>query len=65
DFQDPLAWRRIGAFLASRGEFSMIIAATVATAMPSGIREITLGIVVLTSLFSTLAIRAFRSRFEG
>ena len=65
DFQDPLAWRRIGAFLASRGEFSMIIAATVASAMPSGIREITLGIVVLTSLFSTLAIRAFRSRFEG
>ena len=64
DFQDPLAWRRIGAFLASRGEFSMIIAATVASAMPSGIREITLGIVVLTSLFSTLAIRAFRSRFE-
>ena len=65
DFQDPLAWRRIGAFLASRGEFSMIIAATVASAMPAGIREITLGIVVLTSLFSTLAIRAFRSRFEG
>ena len=65
DFQDPMAWRRIGAFLASRGEFSMIIAATVASATPSGIREITLGIVVLTSLFSTLAIRAFRSRFEG
>lgn len=65
DLQDPLAWRRIGAFLSSRGEFSMIIAATVASALPVGVREVTLGIVVLTSLFSTLAIRAFRSRFEA
>ena len=65
DLQDPLAWRRIGAFLSSRGEFSMIIAATVATALPVGVREITLGVVVLTSLFSTLAIRAFRSKFEA
>ncbi|MDE2591849.1 MAG: cation:proton antiporter [Actinomycetales bacterium] len=64
DFQDPLAWRRIGAFLASRGEFSMIIAATVASALSVNVREITLGIVVLTSLFSTLAIRALRSRLE-
>ncbi|MEN9660393.1 MAG: hypothetical protein RLZZ443_322 [Actinomycetota bacterium] len=65
DLQDPLAWRRIGAFLSSRGEFSMIIAATVASALPVGVREVTLGVVVLTSLFSTLAIRAFRSRFEA
>lgn len=65
DLQDPLAWRRIGAFLSSRGEFSIIIAATVASALPVGVREVTLGVVVLTSLFSTLAIRAFRSRFEA
>jgi CPA2 family monovalent cation:H+ antiporter-2 len=65
DLQDPLAWRRIGAFLSSRGEFSMIIAATVASALPVGVREVTLGVVVITSLFSTLAIRAFRSRFEA
>ena len=43
----------------------MIIAATVASALPVGVREVTLGVVVLTSLFSTLAIRAFRSRFEA
>jgi CPA2 family monovalent cation:H+ antiporter-2 len=64
DLNDPLAWRRIGAFLTSRGEFSMIIAATVAASVPFAAKEITLGVVVLTSLFSTLAIRAFRSRFD-
>ncbi len=64
DLNDPLAWRRIGAFLSSRGEFSMIIAATVATATSFPAREITLGIVVLTSIFSTLIIRALRSKFE-
>lgn len=64
DLSDPFAWRRIGAFLSSRGEFSMIIAATVATNALFPAKEITLGIVVLTSLFSTLAIRAFRSRLE-
>jgi membrane protein implicated in regulation of membrane protease activity len=42
----------------------MIIAATVAASVPFAAKEITLGVVVLTSLFSTLAIRAFRSRFE-
>lgn len=64
DLSDPFAWRRIGAFLSSRGEFSMIIAATVAASVPFAAKEITLGVVVLTSLFSTLAIRAFRSKFE-
>ncbi len=64
DLNDPFAWRRIGAFLSSRGEFSMIIAATVAATSTFPAKEITLGIVVLTTFFSTLAIRAFRSKFE-
>ena len=42
----------------------MIIAATVSTNALFPAKEITLGIVVLTSLFSTLALRAFRSRLE-
>ncbi len=43
----------------------MIIAATVSTqATLGGIKEITLAIVVLTTIVSTLAIRAFRSRFD-
>lgn len=63
DMSDPLSWRRIGAFLASRGEFSMIIASTVATNVAlSSIKEITLGVVVITATVSTLAIRAFSSR---
>lgn len=65
DLTDPLSWKRIGAFLTPRGEFSMIIASTVAVdSALAGIKEITLGVVVITSLTSTLLIRAFRSKFE-
>jgi CPA2 family monovalent cation:H+ antiporter-2 len=65
DLSDQLSWRRIGAFLSPRGEFSMIIAATVvANTALTGLKEITLGVVVLTAVFSTLAIRYFRSRLE-
>ena len=63
DLSDPLSWKRIGAFLSARGEFSMIIASTVVVDPAlSNAKEITLGIVVTTVLISTLAIRAFRSR---
>jgi CPA2 family monovalent cation:H+ antiporter-2 len=65
DMSDPMSWKRIGAFLSSRGEFSMIIASTVAVQASLGqVKEITLGIVVITATISTLAIRMFRSRFE-
>ncbi|NBW72899.1 MAG: cation:proton antiporter [Microbacteriaceae bacterium] len=65
DMSDPMSWKRIAAFLSSRGEFSMIIASTVVAQVSfQGIKEITLGVVVLTTVFSTLAIRAFRSRLE-
>ena len=65
DLTDPTSWKRIGAFLSPRGEFSMIIAATGAmNSALSGIKEITLAIVVLTTIASTLAIRAFRSKFD-
>jgi CPA2 family monovalent cation:H+ antiporter-2 len=66
DLTDPTSWKRIGAFLSPRGEFSMIIASTGAVdSALSGIKEITLGVVVITSLTSTLLIRAFRSKFEN
>ena len=65
DLSDSMSWKRIGAFLVSRGEFSMIIASTVAlTGAISGIKEITLGVVLITAISSTLAMRAFRSRFD-
>ena len=65
DMPDPTNWKRIGAFLTARGEFSMIIAATVvADSALANVKEITLGIVVLTVLISTFSIRALRSRLE-
>lgn len=65
DMTDPMSWKRVSAFLSARGEFSMIIAGTVVTQVPfEGIKEITLGVVVLTTIFATLAIRAFRSKLE-
>lgn len=65
DMSDRMSWRRIGAFLVARGEFSMIIAATVvANTAFAGLKEITLGVVVLTTIFSTLAIRYLRSHLE-
>ena len=65
DMSDKMSWRRIGAFLSSRGEFSMIIATTVvASSSLAAVKEITLGIVIITALFSTLAIRFLRSKLE-
>ena len=65
DMSDKMSWRRIGAFLSSRGEFSMIIATTVVTSSSlAAVKEITLGIVVIIALFSTLAIRFLRSKLE-
>ena len=61
-----MSWKRIGAFLSARGEFSMIIAGAVAVNVSlESVREITLAIVVITATFSTIAIRAMRSKFEG
>lgn len=65
DLTDPMSWKRVGAFLTARGEFSMIIAGTVgASQVFDGIKEMTLAIVVLTTIFATLAMRAFRSKLE-
>jgi hypothetical protein len=60
-----MSWKRIAAFLTARGEFSMIIASTVAiSGAISGVKEITLGIVLITTFSATLAMRAFRSRLD-
>lgn len=63
DLTDRVSWMRVGAFLVPRGEFSMIIASTVVGATGlSMIKEVTLGVVVITATISTLAIRTLRSR---
>ncbi|MFM2321047.1 MAG: hypothetical protein RL612_194, partial [Actinomycetota bacterium] len=65
DLSDSMSWKRIGAFLISRGEFSMIIASTVAlSGVVAGVKEITLGVVLITAISSTLAMRAMRSKFD-
>ena len=65
DLSDSMSWKRIGAFLISRGEFSMIIASTVAlSGVVAGVKEITLGVVLITAISSTLAMRALRSKFD-
>ena len=65
DLTDKTSWMRIGAFLAPRGEFSMLIAATVAgDSILSSAKEITLGIVVITTLAATIGVRMLRSRFD-
>ncbi len=65
DLTDDMSWKRIAAFLTARGEFSMIIASTVAiSGAISGVKEITLGIVLITTFSATLAMRAFRSRLD-
>jgi CPA2 family monovalent cation:H+ antiporter-2 len=65
DMTDQMSWRRIGALLTPRGEFSMIIAATVVSSSAlAGLKEITLGVVVLTTIFSTVAMRTLRSKLE-
>ena len=65
DLSDKASWMRIGAFLTPRGEFSMLIAATVAgDALLASAREITLGVVVTTSVVATIAVRVLRSRFD-
>ncbi len=65
DLTDNMSWKRIAAFLTARGEFSMIIASTVAiSGAISGVKEITLGIVLITTFSATLAMRAFRSRLD-
>ena len=66
DMTDQMSWRRIGALLTPRGEFSMIIAATVVSSSAlAGLKEITLGVVVLTTIFSTVAMRSLRSKLES
>ena len=65
DLTDRQSWKRIGAFLSARGEFSMIIAATVVSdAALASVKEITLGMVVVTATVSTIAMRVLRSRLE-
>lgn len=65
DMSDGSAWKRAGAFLIPRGEFSIVIAGLAAsTAFGGQLQALTITYVLLTSLAASLALRTFRSSFE-
>lgn len=62
---DPLAWKRAGAFLVPRGEFSILIAAlAVSTAFGPYLQALTMAYVLITSIAASLLLRFFRSGLE-
>lgn len=65
DMSDGSAWKRAGAFLVPRGEFSMVIAGLAATtAFGLQLQALTLTYVFLTALSASLLLRIFRSKLE-
>jgi CPA2 family monovalent cation:H+ antiporter-2 len=62
---DPLAWKRAGAFLVPRGEFSILIAALAAsTVFGPYLQALTMAYVLITSIAASLLLRFFRSGLE-
>jgi CPA2 family monovalent cation:H+ antiporter-2 len=65
DMSDGNAWKRAGAFLIPRGEFSIVIAGLAATTSFGGqLQALTITYVLLTSIAASIALRYFRSSFE-
>lgn len=65
DMSDGAAWKRAGAFLIPRGEFSIVIAGLAASTTFGGkLQALTITYVLLTSIAASIALRTFRSSFE-
>jgi CPA2 family monovalent cation:H+ antiporter-2 len=65
DMSDPSAWKRAGAFLVPRGEFSMVIAGLAAsTAFGMQLQALTLTYVLITAIAASVLLRIFRSKLE-
>ena len=65
DLNDPMSWRRVGAFLVPRGEFSVIIAGFSASlTFGDKLKALTITYVIATTLVASLLLRFLRSRFE-
>lgn len=65
DLSDAMSWKRAGAFLTPRGEFSMVIAALAGPAVVSiNLQAITLGYVTITAIIGSLMLRFMRSGFD-
>lgn len=65
DMSDPSSWKRAGAFLVSRGEFSMVIAGlAVSTSFGMELQALTITYVLLTTISASILLRIFRSKLE-
>lgn len=65
DLSDPMSWRRIGAFLIPRGEFSIVIAGLASTTFfATELKALTGSYVILTAVVGSVLIRYFRSALE-
>ena len=65
DMQNKDKWKRIGAYLIPRGEFSIVIAALAAsTSFGEELKSITITYVIITTLIASLILRFYRSTFE-
>ena len=63
DLSDQMSWRRVGAFLIPRGEFSIVIAGlAVAAEFGNELKALTITYVILTTVTSSIFLRSFRSR---
>lgn len=65
DLSDRMSWRRAGAFLTARGEFSMVIAALAAPVVTAvNLQALTLTYVILTSIAASVLLWVTRSQLE-
>jgi CPA2 family monovalent cation:H+ antiporter-2 len=66
DMTDQMSWRRVGAFLVPRGEFSILIAGLlVATEFSAELQALTITYVMLTSIIGSALLVIFRSGFAN
>lgn len=64
DMSDNMSWRRVGAFLVPRGEFSILIAGLlVSVSFAADLQALTITYVMLTSVIGSVLLVIFRSGF--
>jgi CPA2 family monovalent cation:H+ antiporter-2 len=65
DLTDEMSWRRVGAFLVPRGEFSIVIAGLlVAAPFAAELQALTITYVMLTAIAGSVMLLVFRSNFH-
>ncbi len=65
DMSDRMSWRRVGAFLVPRGEFSILIAGLlVGTTFADKIQALTITYVIITAVIGSGLLLVFRSGFN-